>query len=150
MQVDDRNVGNGLIGRDKEGNWVAVPIDMDWANGANARHIEDYMAFNIRFQDAEMQQGFVGNMIQRLPQDQRADARKRIRAVIKQSRDNAQKFYEQREQFARDHLQQLRDLGADEAEIAGAERGLSAAFFAMKDVLDANSLDAMYAHFGVN
>ena len=149
MQVDDRNIGNGLIGRDKDGNWVAVPIDMDWAGHVNAAHINDYMTLNIRWQDEEMQQGLVGNMIGRLPQDQRADARNRIRAVIKQSRDNALKFYEQREQFARDHLQQLRDIGADSAEIAGAQRGLDAAFRSIKKVLDANSLDAMYAHFGV-
>lgn len=152
MQVTDRHTGNGILGQDKDGNWVGIPIDLAWAGRAGQFDIERYAAghYNDYSMVRDMKVGKVKVVLDMLPESLRAEGKDRVRTVIELSRDRIVKYNNNRDQHIEDVVNNLKSSGASDEEVAIAKKQLEKIFNNITRILDEHSLEKMYQHFGVN
>ena len=150
MQVVDRHDGNGILGRDKDGNWIAIPIDLARAGWIDAPKIEDY-ALQFRGMDRMMTRpGLVGQAIAAAGDAARRQQLKgEVRAAIAASRKGAEDYVAREEEVVADHMARLRALGADSSEVRQTVQALRDRFKGIRKVLSQNSLEQLYTYFGV-
>lgn len=147
LGVADRHEGNGLMGRDKDGNFAVIPIDLGWALRAKAQEPSDY----VFWMDGRMaRRGGVGQLIDAAyPAARAAEVKTRLREVIKEFHDNMALKIADRANAEKDLVERLKAAGAPDDEVRQAERRVKAIYKHIEEVHGNNSLQSLYRHFGI-
>jgi hypothetical protein len=146
LGVTDRHSQNVVLGRDLNGNYVVMPIDL--AMSGETAGILEYsfdMDSTLRFS------GGVHNLIQRQLDEKRTVALKSaLRETVAQAIDRVQYMVAQRDRYIDDILNRLAEAGGTPNDLDKARRELSDTIDAMVTNLEMNPLERIYQHYGID
>lgn len=149
MAVPDRHSGNGLLGQDADGNWVAIPIDLGWA-GRHGHGVAGLTEYGFGMDTKMTRAGAVGRLIRDTYSPEEAAALKaHLRVVVKGFHDRMGEVVANRSAAVEDLAHRAQEAGAPADEVRRIRAQAKRTYDTIAARYQHNSLADLYRHFGI-